>query len=68
MLFPLTIPDIGLWLVVTAIMLLVASELIFSLPKYSARFILDRRLLRMCAVGCGLGFCAIVLMRVAGFP
>ncbi|MCW3995061.1 MAG: hypothetical protein NWE98_02785 [Candidatus Bathyarchaeota archaeon] len=68
MIFPLTIPDISLWLAVTAIILLVASELIFSFPEYSSRITLDKKLLRYCAVGCGLGFCVTVLMRMVGIP
>lgn len=67
MIFPLTIPDISLWLAVTAIILLVASELILSVPEYASRIVLDRRLLRMCAMGCGLGFFVTVIMRLMGF-
>jgi len=55
-------------LAVMAIILLVTSELLYSSPGYAARIALDKRLLRYCAVGCGLGFFVTVVMRVAGFP
>ncbi len=64
--FPLTIPDLGLWLAVMAIILLITSELLFSSPGYATRLVLDKRLLRLCAIGCGLGFIVTVIMRAAG--
>ncbi len=66
MIFPLTIADVSLWLAVSAIILLIASELILSAPEYASRIVLDRRLLRMCAIGCGLGFFLTVVMRLMG--
>ncbi len=68
MIFPLSISDISLWLAVTAIILLITSELLYSSPEYSARIVLDKRLLRMSAIGCGLGFLVTVLMRIVGIP
>ncbi len=68
MIFPLSISDISLWLAVTAIILLISSELILASPEYSARIVLDKRLLRMCAFGCGLGFFVTVVMRIIGVP
>ena len=68
MIFPLSISDISLWLAVTAIILLITSELLYSSPGYAARIVLDKRLLRLCAMGCGLGFLVTVVMRVAGYP
>jgi hypothetical protein len=68
MIFPLSISDISLWLAVTAIILLITSELLYSSPEYSARIVLDKHLLRMSAIGCGLGFLVTVLMRIAGVP
>lgn len=64
--FPLSIGDIGLWLAVTAIILLVTSELLYSSPSLASRIVLDRRLLRLLAIGCGFGFMFTVLMRVIG--
>ncbi len=62
--FPLTVSDISLWLAITAIILLVTSELIFSLPEYSSRIMVDRNRLRQLAIGCGLGFLVTVVIRV----
>lgn len=62
--FPLSLLDISLWLAVTAIILLVTSELIYSLPEISARIIIDKKRLRLVALGCGLGFLVTVVMRV----
>lgn len=65
MVFPLSISDISLWLAVTAIILLVTSELLYSAPEYSSRIAIDRHFLRMVAIGCGLGFAVTVFMRIA---
>jgi hypothetical protein len=66
MIFPLSVSDLGLWLAVTAIILLVTSELLYSSPGYASRILLDRRLLRLLALGCGFGFLFTVLMRAVG--
>ncbi len=67
MIFPLSLSDISLWLAVTAIILLTASELLYSSPEFSARIALDKQFLRMAAIGCGLGFVVTVVMRIMGF-
>lgn len=64
--FPLTVPDIGLFLGVVAIILLVTSELLYASPSYAARIALDRRLLRLIAILAGAGFLVTVLLRVMG--
>jgi len=64
MMFPLSVSDIGLWLAITAMILLITSEILYSLPEYSARLALDKKGLRMAALGCGLGFLVTVVMRV----
>ena len=66
MIFPLSSSDISLWLAVTAIILLTTSELLYSLPEYSARIGVNRQFLRMAAIGCGLGILVTVVMRVMG--
>ena len=66
MFFPLTASDFSLWLAVTAIILLITSELLYSAPGYSGRIAIDRNLLRMAAIGCGLAFLVTVIMRVMG--
>ena len=62
--FPLSLSDISLWLAVMAIILLITSELLYSLPEYSSRVMIDKRLLRIVAVGCGLGFLITLVIRV----
>ncbi|MDR1992031.1 MAG: hypothetical protein LBQ98_00775 [Nitrososphaerota archaeon] len=62
--FPLAIPEISLWLAVTAIILLITSEAIPSV--FAAKIPLNRFLLRILAIGCGLGFMFTVIMRFAG--
>jgi hypothetical protein len=62
--FPLSLSDISLWLAVTAILLLITSELLYSLPEYSARIMIDRKSLRLTAFGVGLAFLVTVVMRV----
>jgi len=61
---PLSMSDISLWLAATAIILLVTSELLFTLPKFSMRLNIDKKQLRLVALGCGLGFLVTVVMRV----
>lgn len=66
MIFPLTLSDLSLWLAVIAIILLITSELLYAAPGYSGRIAIDRNLLRIAAVGCGLVFFVTVVMRIAG--
>jgi hypothetical protein len=67
MIFPLSISDISLWLAVTAIILLITTELLYSSSGFSARIVLNKNLLRICAIGCGIGFLVTVVMRVMGY-
>lgn len=66
MIFPLTLSDLSLWLAVTAIILLITSELLYSMPDVSARLSIDRQLLRYAAMGVGLAFLLTVILRVMG--
>jgi hypothetical protein len=61
--FPLTVSDLGLWLAVTAVILILTSELLFSSPKYSAYFKVEKNRLRYAALGCGLAFLVTVVLR-----
>jgi ABC-type nitrate/sulfonate/bicarbonate transport system permease component len=61
---PLSLSDISLWLAVTAIILLITSELIISSPGISARILIEKKRLRLAAVGCGLAFLVTVVMRI----
>lgn len=61
---PLSLSDIGLWIAVMALILLVTSELI---SPYSARFgdfAIDKTRLRLMALILGLAFIFTVLLRV----
>ncbi len=62
--FPLSDSDISLWLAVTAIILLITSELLFSSPKLSTQIPIERKRLRLVAIGCGLGFLVTVVIRI----
>jgi len=62
--FPLSLSDIGLWLAVTTIILLITSELLLSMPEYAAHVRIEKKRLRLVALGCGLGFIVMVVMRV----
>lgn len=66
MFFPLSLSDLSLWLAVTAIILLITSELLYSSPEYSTRVAIDKGLLRMAAIGCGLGFVVTVVLHMMG--
>ena len=61
--FPLMFSDISLWLAVTAIILLVTSELLNASPNYSSRIQIDRRMLRISALGVGIAFLVTVAIR-----
>ena len=62
--FPLSISDIGLWLAVTAIILLVTSELLSSSTGKLGNVAIEKKRLRIAALTLGLGFMATVVMRV----
>ncbi|MCJ7470942.1 hypothetical protein MUO74_10725 [Candidatus Bathyarchaeota archaeon] len=62
--FPLSISDIGLWLAVTAIILLVTSELLSSSTGKLGNVAVEKKRLRIAALALGLGFMATVVMRV----
>ncbi len=62
--FPLSVSDIGLWLAVTAIILLVTSELLSSSTGRLGNVAVEKKRLRIAALALGLGFMATVVMRV----
>jgi len=62
--FPLSVSDLSLWLAVSAIILLITSELLSSSTKYSRNIIIDRKRLRLIALALGIGFMITVIMRV----
>ena len=63
MIFPLSLSDVSLWLAATAIILLITSELLYSLPEIWGRLIIDKTRFRLVALGCGFGFLVTVVMR-----
>jgi hypothetical protein len=62
--FPLSVSDIGLWLAVTAIILLVTSELISSSTGLLGNVAVEKKRLRLLALMVGMGFMGTVIMRV----
>ena len=62
--FPLTMSDISLWLAVTAIILLITSELLFTSTGTLGNIVINKKRIRLLALGLGLAFLATVVMRV----
>ncbi len=67
MAFVVNIWDISLWLALTAVILLVTSELLYALPDVLGRLNVDRSRLRFAALGCGIAFLATVVMHSLEF-
>lgn len=65
--FPLSGSDLSLWLAVMAVILIVTSESLNSIPEFASRVPLDKNTLRTAALGCGLAFFVTVVMRVLGY-
>ena len=63
MYFPLSIWDISLWMAVTAIILLVTSELMAPYSDYFGDFLIDRNRLRIASLGLGVAFMVTVVLR-----
>jgi len=64
MIFPLSLSDVSLWLGVTTIIVVVTSVLIGLLPDYSPRILINKRILRLIGIACGLAFMLTVILRV----
>ena len=62
--FPLSMSDIGLWLAVTAIILLITSEFLSSPTSYLRDMAIERTRLRLVAIGAGLAFMVTVIIRI----
>jgi hypothetical protein len=62
--FPLTMSDISLWLAVTAIILLITSELLFTSTGTLGNIVINKKRIRLVALTLGLAFLATVVMRV----
>jgi VIT1/CCC1 family predicted Fe2+/Mn2+ transporter len=64
MYFPLSISDLSLFLAVATLILLITSELIMTASDFSSTM-LNKKLLRTVAIGCGAAFGVTVAMRIA---
>ena len=62
MVFPLSLSDVSMWLAAMTLILLVTSELLYSLPEYSSRVVIEKKLLRLVALGCGIGFLTTIAL------
>jgi len=62
--FPLLVSDIGLWLAVTAITVLITSELLSSSSGKLGNVAIEKGRLRLAALALGTGFMATVVMRI----
>ena len=62
--FALSTSDISLWLAVTAIILLVTVELIYSQPELSGRIFVDRIRFRLIAYGFGIALLFVIIIRL----
>lgn len=62
--FPLSVSDIGLWLAIMAIIVLITSELLSSSSGYSKNIVVERARLRLVALGLGIGFMITVVLRI----
>ncbi|MFX0080048.1 MAG: hypothetical protein ACFE8O_12500 [Candidatus Hermodarchaeota archaeon] len=64
---PLSMSDISLWIAATAIILLVASELISSYSEYLGYITIDKTRLRLIALILGATFMVTVFLRAIGY-
>jgi len=64
---PLSMSDISLWIAVTAIILLVASELLSPYSEHFGYFAIDKTRLRLAALILGASFMITVLLRAIGY-
>jgi hypothetical protein len=63
MIIPLTFNDLSYWLAATAIILLITSELLGSSQGYTRRILINKKRMRLAALGCGIAFLVTVLFR-----
>lgn len=68
MYFPLSIWDISLWIAITAIILLVTSELIAPYSDNFGDFVIEKTRLRLAALVLGGAFMVTVLLRAVMPP
>ena len=61
--FPLTLSDLSIWLALTAIILLITSELLNVSPEFSSKIPVDKTRMRFAGVGVGLAFLITVAIQ-----
>lgn len=66
--FPLSLWDISLWMAITAIILLVTSELLAPYSDYFGDFVIEKSRLRLAALVLGFAFMITVIYRVIVSP
>jgi hypothetical protein len=64
MAFLFTISDLSLWLAITAIILIVTSEVLYTLPDVLGRITINRNRFRFAALGCGVAFLVTVMLHI----
>jgi len=62
--FPLSTDDISLWLAITAIMLLITSELLITTTGQLGNIAINKKRLRLAAIALGIGFMVTVIIRI----
>jgi hypothetical protein len=60
---PLAFTDLSYWLAATAIILLITSELLGSSQGYTRRILINKKRMRLAALGCGLAFLVTIVLR-----
>jgi len=68
MYFPLSLWDLSLWIAVTAIILLVTSELLAPYSDYLGDFVIEKKRLRIVALVLGAAFMVTVFLRALMQP
>jgi len=63
MAFPLSLFDFGLWLASTAIVLLITTEVLVQYMETLGNVVLERKRLRLVALGLSFAFVVIVIIR-----
>jgi hypothetical protein len=61
--FPLSPSDISLWIAVMAILLLITSEFLLTSTGFSEKIIIERKRLRIIALGMGIAFTFSVVLH-----
>lgn len=62
--FPLSLWDVSLWMAVTAIILLVTSELLAPYSDHFGDFVIEKTRIRLTALILGAAFMITVILRV----